>query len=657
MEKELRLRVHFNGRWTSIEGYHLGFENENNATVLAIELPKETYGATHFIEFIKPSGVTLSSAPLAEVTEEDGVHAIKLTLTNSVIDENGRYFIQYVGRKYGQNSVAFKSELKALDIERSINAGIEIREADPDFITWATSEIAALHLLADQVPGIEGRLQAVERLLEDASIMGVIFYGSETIGERVGLANGKRAGINGEPNDFDYLPIYKDIHTYENENGEKIWACEKPFYYKHVVNGIPDDDDFYEGFFISPTKHDDTWGLHTAFWDKNKENRGRFTLGAYKASFNEDGTKLVTKSGRVHAAGISLEQARQLAAANGAHVQELRKANAVNVLMMIEFANRDLQRSFTKGITFASSIYGGDVESIQEETACNVVRITTAEMLQWWLPIAGNRDNLLKMLRPGDYITIYDDNFSDVMGESYRTVTKVEIKMVFDRDKGEEVEVVEIGYTGTPVLWKNEDLYPIIPGFNCKTGTTDSLPGSSNVNMGELDGLRHFSYRGLEDWWGVCYEWTDGETLRYKREADMESETYYGICFDPDYYHELNFADSGVEMPHYEQVVKVTSIGYPGIPKSFEQLSQYPGVLVPKYSFSDGLGTNATYYADDMHIYNMQTAQLIPAWRPYAFFRGGSVDNGWRAGPFFVNVVNSSYWYWYFGVRLSYDHS
>lgn len=653
MEKELRLRVHFNGRWTSIEGYHLGFENENNATVLALELPKETYEATHFIEFIKPSGVTLSSAPLAEVTEEDGVHVIKLMLTNSIIDENGRYFIQYVGRKYGQNPIAFKSELKALDIERSINAGIEIREADPDFITWATGEIAALHLLADQVPGIEGRLQAVERLLEDASIMGVIFYGSETIGERVGLANGKRAGINGEPNDFDYLPIYKDIRTYENENGEKIWACEKPFYYKHVVNGIPDDDDFYEGFFISPTKHDDTWGLHTAFWDKNKENRGRFTLGAYKATFNEDKTKLVTRSGAHPATNISLEQSRPLAAANDARIAELRKADAVNILMMIEFAVRDFQRELFKGVTFACDLYGSDYEAMQDEGLTNTIRYPLNDLLELEF-IDGDINKLRDYFKVGSKGHIRDDNEGTIIGDPVRTITSFNIKTIDDpNDPGTDLEVVELTYTGAPVRWTNDELYPFFTNFDDTTGQCDELLGSSHEITSAPDGLRHFAWRGLEDWYGVYYEWTDGEALKIRASnVTADQKTEFAVCFDPTYYPESNYNDNADRlMSHYEVVARLTHNG--GYLEAFKDVPAYPGLLVP----NSASGGNATYYADYNCISRIDLGGDPAKTIAYVFYRGGNSYYGFGAGPFYVNRSNSTRYHWYRGFRLSYDPS
>ena len=146
MEKELRLRIHSgSGKWSTISGEdNLGFELEHNATSIVIELPNEVHGGKHFVEFIKPSGVVVSSAPLEETTDESGIHSISIGATSGLLNESGRYYLQYVGVKGEQDPKTFKSELKALDVEVSVNAGLHIEESDEDFIRWATKEIAQL---------------------------------------------------------------------------------------------------------------------------------------------------------------------------------------------------------------------------------------------------------------------------------------------------------------------------------------------------------------------------------------------------------------------------------------------------------------------------------------------------------------------------------
>lgn len=651
MEKELRLRVHSNGKWTKISGVSddLGHEFENGATTLIIELPREAYGAKHFLEFVKPSGVTTSSAAIAESVEEDGVHIIKLLPFSGLLDESGRYILQYVGRRGNQNPTVVKSEMHAITVKRSVNAGVQIYESSPDFITWATAEIAELKSAGADLPEIRERLSALEELIGRSIYMGVVFYGAETVGERLGAAQGKRAGVNGAPNDFDLMPIYKDIRTYLNEKGEKIWACETPFFYKHVVNGVPGDDDFFEAHYISLTKQDETWGLHVAFWDKNKENRGRFTLGAYKASFNEAKTKLETRTGAIPAASINLEQARELARANGAHISELRKADAVNILMMIEFAVRDFQRELFKGVTFANNLYGSDYSEYQDSGLTNTVRYPLDDLIDWE-EFDGDVEKIKAFYAVGSEVIIKDDNEGDTVGESKRTITSFEI--VYDED--EDVELIVIGYSGSPVGWDNEQpYYPVLLRFNETTGACDGLPGSSHEQQTEPDGVRHFAWRGLEDWYGVYYEITDGEALKiYTHSSASGRKTFYAVCFDPEHYQESNWNDgANREMPHFEEVAELTHSG--GYPQAFKHLPSYPGLLVP----NEAGGSDSTYYSDYNYISKLDDYTMPSKKIAYIFYRGGLYYYWFDAGPFYVGWDSSTNSSWNQGFRLSYDPS
>lgn len=142
MENELRLRLHNNGKWTEIiEQPGLGNSFENKATTLVIELPQSTYGFMHFLEFLKPSGSTISTGAIEEKIDDSGIHYVEFKVGSGLIDERGRYQMQYVGRKGSQTITVVKSELKALDVFKSINSGLEISTSNPDFITWATEKI------------------------------------------------------------------------------------------------------------------------------------------------------------------------------------------------------------------------------------------------------------------------------------------------------------------------------------------------------------------------------------------------------------------------------------------------------------------------------------------------------------------------------------
>lgn len=153
MDRTLQLRLHANGALTTVSdgGDVLGNERETGATKLRVDLPHELYGKDHYLEFKKPSGTTLSSTALDEQTDSDGVHYIEITVGTSLTDEVGRYLVQYVARYQdsGGNAVILKSQLKAIEIEESINAGQIIQEGSDDLVTWIQEEMAEMEADVD----------------------------------------------------------------------------------------------------------------------------------------------------------------------------------------------------------------------------------------------------------------------------------------------------------------------------------------------------------------------------------------------------------------------------------------------------------------------------------------------------------------------------
>ena len=143
MEKELRLRLHSNGKWSLISDVSiLGHSMENKATVLVVELPEESFGNSHFLEFIKPSGDIVSSMKLEEKTNKSGIHYILLETPNALINEYGRYQMQYVGRR--KSGATEKSEIRTLEVLKSINADLTIEQDNKDIIGWLVSKIEEL---------------------------------------------------------------------------------------------------------------------------------------------------------------------------------------------------------------------------------------------------------------------------------------------------------------------------------------------------------------------------------------------------------------------------------------------------------------------------------------------------------------------------------
>ena len=175
------------------------------------------------------------------------------------------------------------------------------------------------------------RMESMERI--NKNYLGIEFTGASAKGKRLGMAYGKKAGINGEQNDFDSMPIYNEIKPMFNDMGEKaIYIPE--FYLLHEVS---DDGETY---LISKENNGDDWELVKPF-----------LIGAYKATFKEEEKNLFTLSGAAPRTMMSLKEATSLVEKrSGVEITPLRHRGIIAILMMIEFGTRDLQSVF-KGLT------------------------------------------------------------------------------------------------------------------------------------------------------------------------------------------------------------------------------------------------------------------------------------------------------------------
>lgn len=137
MEKTIKLLLRSNGDLINnekVEDRMAGFQSENDATTLEIELCSEVNALSHYVEILNPNGESMSSVALVAANGK-----ISLKLASSIISEPGRYAVQYVGRDLTSGKVV-KSQIITLDVDPSINA-VEIGSSNTDFITWATNKM------------------------------------------------------------------------------------------------------------------------------------------------------------------------------------------------------------------------------------------------------------------------------------------------------------------------------------------------------------------------------------------------------------------------------------------------------------------------------------------------------------------------------------
>ena len=472
----------------------------------------------------------------------------------------------------------------------------------------------------------------------------VTFFGTDTDGIRGGDVVNYKAGINGERNDFDKVPIYKDIvRTYVG--GEAIVHVPQ-FYVSHTTAGTLGEENYSETWGVANYKKDSTYEIPMAFYNAKKGLMDEFTLGAYKASITQDGRKLVSKSGQIPKTNISLEDARPLAEANGAHIAEQRKADAVNILFMVEFATRDCQ-SVMKGLTYATDLYPANNSDIQVSGETDLLRFTVEEILELGI-IDGSEAKVLKYFAPGSTFVVKDDNgeVDEIDRGHIESVTK---KIIVDANE-DEVEVFELK------LDKNFDLddwssqgYPCFVMMDDTTGLTDKLKGSSCETKG-LDGLRHMNYRGLEDWYGVYYEWVDGRFMKiHNHQHDGTEYSEIVEVFDYKNYKTCNTND-GEHEPTFEGAVVIGQADVSGgIMTAVKVLEDAPGCILPAAKGSNG-------YSDTVYYNSTNSNSETESFDSRVFYRGGSYYNGSGAGAFCVDRDDSSYYSRCHGFRLTYDN-
>lgn len=472
---------------------------------------------------------------------------------------------------------------------------------------------------------------------QEAWEVGVRFTGTETQGVRLGDAQGKVAGINGLKNDFDSMPIYGQMTT-SIINGEYVVSVPK-FYVKHVVD--LSGDNVVEEWHVSNVKVDEDYEVPIAFLNAKQKEMDKFTLGAFMASLSQDGKKLETKKGKHPVTNISLQDARPLAEANNSHIAEHRKADAVNILMMIEFATRNMQ-DIMKGISFLPDLYPTDNEYNDLSEPVDYFIFSEEEITGSSLfGLEGNEEiSISDFIYPGKSYRILDDNEGTPLVEG---VVKYVTSLLIN-----DVNCIKIGLEKQFV--SNESIYPTILFIDDKTGQTLGLSGSSK-ETNDIDGIRHFSYRGLEDWYGMYYEWTDGRFIKiHNHEFEGNENSALVECFDPSKYHTCNTKEGEYE-PLFVGCVEIGKADTSGIP-SYMKETDLPGILIP----ADNEGDQESGYSDYISYSCSNSNSQEESYNSRVFYRGGVYCDGFDScGPFRVLWSNSSNANRYFGFRLSYD--
>lgn len=198
-----------------------------------------------------------------------------------------------------------------------------------------------------------------EEEVDKTKVYTSIFATGTASGERADDSIGMVAGINGEKNDFDNVFPYCEMRTVVDEK-ENVFTRVPKFYHKIEIgeNG--------ETIYSITGVEKEGFSLHPAFI-QGEDFIEYFDIGAYEASFTDASkTGLMSKTGQIPAASMTMDNARVLAEAEGYYLTDWRQMQAIQELFVIEFATLDSQSIMLGNCGYTPS-NSFDVKAVDEK--------------------------------------------------------------------------------------------------------------------------------------------------------------------------------------------------------------------------------------------------------------------------------------------------
>ena len=428
--------------------------------------------------------------------------------------------------------------------------------------------------------------EVINVLNDDYIVMGAYWNkGSVSALTRTGGADGKvaNAGVGGGlvVNDFDSMPIYRDIHEVTDDLGNVFIRIPKCYVKKK-------DGEGFHTRQISKMKHGDFY-LPWCFWDfENNKELDHIDVGKHKASLSV-GNKLESKPDKHPLVSRHIVDFRTLAKNNnvdglkGYQQLDSHVVDLLQTLFYIEFATLDSQ-AIMQG--FSTGQYSATHTATVAELATNRIIVTNAVALNY---------------RVGQSIGIGSANSNDSVSITPRIITDIDdtydidnTSVVFD---GDPIDIA-IGNVATNRGWIN--------------GFSDDILASSGSIGSNSDGKYPCSYRGIESPWGDIWQFVDGINISdYQTWVANNAEDYASNVFASPY-EQIGYTNATVN-GYVDQM---------GFDKN------YPSAQFP-ISTSGG---STTYYAD--YYYQTTGARI-------ALF-GGYWSDGAADGVSCWNLYSSS---------------
>ncbi len=366
------------------------------------------------------------------------------------------------------------------------------------------------------------------------------------------------AGVDDQvvQNDFDYAPIFGDIHEVKDALGNVFVRIPKLYIGK--TDGLG-----FKTWQVSKVRYPGFY-LPWCFWDFERGVELPYIdVGKYKASLGS-GNRLESKPGTRLLVSTNIVNFRTYAQNNNAdglrgyQLLDIHAYDVLQTLMYIEFATLDLQ-SVMRG--FVSGAYSEDHKAVMAEAGTNRIVVTNS--------VASN-------FRVGQSIGIGTARGSFAVTGGGRVVETI-------NDLGDGNS--EIVFDGEPVSVAEDN---VIWSCGWINGFSSAIAASSGY-IGANDGKFPCSYRGIESPYGDIFQWVDGVNI---------NDHQAWVCKDANQYASNQFAGTAYEKLGY---VNADTSGY------FKEIG-----FDPDYPFA-GLpvevgGSSSTYYSD---YYYQNTGQRV----------------------------------------------
>lgn len=242
------------------------------------------------------------------------------------------------------------------------------------------------------------------------------------------------------------------------------------------------NDGTYTNYQISATPFSGS-RLHPAF-THNNVIQDYVYIGAYMSSY-DGASKHETKSGMLPDNNISRTTARTRSKSRGSYaiLQDVQIRDWLNLLMMVEFATRDMQTAI--GLGYCDMPYAATHDAVVAETAVNRIIIANA---------------FADLYVVGQEISIGTSEGNNSIAAD-RTVTSIGVYDGSNKAITFDGAAVNIAIGNN--VWSSRQ----------KNGKCDSI-GQGTGRAPGTTGKTSVIYRGIENLWGNIWEWVDNLNIR-----------------------------------------------------------------------------------------------------------------------------------------------